>query len=65
MIEDNFIKVTIKYIRVKSEKKIKSDIEYATIKSSKPRENMNRILMEMRDNPNITTNQLISLIGIN
>ncbi len=65
LIEDNFIKVTIKYIIVKSEKKITFDIEYAAIKSSKPRGNMNRILMEMRDNPNITTNQLISLIGIN
>ena len=69
LIEDNFIKVTIKYNRVRTENNIQNINVDTVIDTSntlnKSSNNMNRILLEMRDNPNVTTNQLINLTGLN
>lgn len=62
LIEDNFIKVTIKYNRVKKENKIvniENDKRKSRIIDTK-----SKILFEMRDNPNVTTSQLINETGL-
>lgn len=66
LIEDNFIKVTIKYNRVRTENNIQNiNVDTVIDISNKSSNNMNKILLEMRDNPNVTTNQLINLTGLN
>ena len=59
----DYIKVSIKYNRVVAHKTSKSEQE-SEQKVNKSQLNMNRIVSEMRNNPNITTMELIIIIGL-
>ena len=59
----DYIKVSIKYNRVVAHKTSKSEQE-SEQKVSKSQLNMDRIVSEMRNNPNITTMELITIIGL-
>lgn len=59
----DYIKVSIKYNRVVAHKTSKSEQE-SEQKVNKSQLNMNRIVSEMRNNPNITTMELITIIGL-
>ena len=59
----DYIKVSIKYNRVVAHKSSKSEQE-SEQKVNKSQLNMNRIVSEMRNNPNITTMELITIIGL-
>ena len=59
----DYIKVSIKYNRVVAHKTSKSEQE-SEQKVSKSQLNMDRIVSEMRNNPNITTMELITVLGL-
>lgn len=63
LIEQDFIKVTIPYQRIIAHNSSGSEQE-PTKKVSKSSMNIQRILSEMRNNPNITTNELISILNL-
>lgn len=59
----DYIKVSIKYNRLLAHKSTKSEQE-SEQKVSKSQLNMNKIVSEMRNNPNITTMELIAILGL-
>ena len=63
LIEQDFIKVTIPYLRLIAHKSSISE-QKSDKKVSKSEKNIQRILAEMRNNPNITSSQLAGILGI-
>lgn len=61
-IEDDYIKVTIKYNRVLADNS-KSE-QKASKKVSKSQKNIDVIISEMRNNPNITTSELMIVLNL-
>ena len=63
----DYIKVSIKYNRLlahKSKKREQESEQEKNKKISKPQLNMNRIVSEMRNNPSVTTIELINILGL-
>lgn len=67
LIEQDFIKVTIPYLRLiahKSSISEQKNNKKVSKKVSKSEKNIQRILAEIRNNPNITTNELIIITNL-
>ena len=63
VIEDDYIKVSIRYNRILAHKATISEQETKG-KASKSQKHMDNILSEMRNNPNVTTLELMSILGL-
>ena len=63
VIENDYIKVSIVYNRILAHKTVISEQENSC-KVSKSKKHMDDILSEMRNNPNITTLDLMSILGL-
>ena len=65
LIEDDYIKVSIKYNRVEKSKVASYEKEEKEKTRKTSKENKNKIIEEIRDNPNTTTKQLMSILNLN
>ncbi|MBR1414214.1 MAG: putative DNA binding domain-containing protein [Bacilli bacterium] len=63
-IEEDYIKVTIPFVKERTYGSLENDINIKNNRTAKSVQTMNRIINEISNNPHITTNQLMSKLNL-